>query len=95
VIYNPLRLRTILPNREEYVVSTSEFDTVKARLVSLESRQPTQDEKRPTFKRGSPSGRPPDSDPDAANSKTEPTPQTQPDGRQTTEDDRPTLKRKN
>jgi beta-barrel assembly-enhancing protease len=87
-------IETILPNREQYVVSTSEFDGVKARLISLENRQPTEDETRPTFKRRSPSGHPADSDPDTASSKQDPTAQTQPNDRPSDEDDRPTLKRK-
>jgi beta-barrel assembly-enhancing protease len=87
-------IETILPNREQYVVSTSEFDGVKARLISLENRQPTADETRPAFKRRSPSGHPADSDPDTASSKQNPTAQTQPNDRPSDEDDRPTLKRK-
>jgi beta-barrel assembly-enhancing protease len=87
-------IETILPNRGQYVVSTSEFDGVKARLISLENRQPTADETRPTFKRRSPSGHPADSDPDTASSKQDPTAQTQPNDRPSDEDDRPTLKRK-
>jgi predicted Zn-dependent protease len=87
-------IETILPNREQYVVSTSEFDGVKARLISLENRQPTADETRPAFKRRSPSGHPADSDPDTASSKQDPTAQTQPNDRPSDEDDRPTLKRK-
>lgn len=75
-------IETILPSREQYVVSTSEFDTVKARLLSLQNRQPIADETRPSFGRTSPNSHP-DSDP-----------QTQPNDSQSAGDDRPTLKRK-
>ena len=43
----------ILPSRDQYIVSTSEFDTVKARLASLENRRKITDEKdnRPSLRR--------------------------------------------
>src|SRR5258708_6951521 len=43
----------ILPSREQYVVSTSEFDQVKARLAALENRHRIDDEKtnKPTLRR--------------------------------------------
>jgi predicted Zn-dependent protease len=85
-------IETILPNREQYVVSTSEFDAMKARLMSLESGHFTENEKKPTVKRRSPTGRPPDSDPETASSRKAPIPEDA--GDQTTPDDRPTLKRK-
>ena len=87
-------IEMILPNREQYVVSTSEFDTVKTRLMALENGRPTTDETRPTFKRRSPTGRAPDSDPNAASSKKDPTVQPQPSDGPSDGDDRPTLKRK-
>ena len=48
-------ITTILPPREAYVISTSEFDDVKARLRALEDRrQPRpQDESRPVLRRRS------------------------------------------
>jgi predicted Zn-dependent protease len=43
----------ILPAREQYIVSTSEFDQVKARLAALENRHHIDDEKqnKPTLRR--------------------------------------------
>ena len=84
---------TILPNRDQYVMSTSEFGTVKARLMSLENRQSVATGTRPTFKRKSPNSRPTDSDPAAAG-ENDPSPATQTDDSPSA-DDRPTLKRKN
>jgi predicted Zn-dependent protease len=46
----------ILPSKPEYVLDTSEFDTVKARLAVLENRHKIQEEKdtnRPTLRRTS------------------------------------------
>lgn len=68
----------ILPARDQYIVSTSEFDTVKARLASLENRRKITDEKenRPSLRRTT-----------ADNSKTD-------DSSTKKDDDRPTLKRR-
>lgn len=47
-------IATILPDRPQYVVSTSEFDAVKARLQALENRKKGDQEKdsqRPSLKR--------------------------------------------
>ena len=43
----------ILPSRDQYIVSTSEFDQVKARLAALENRHRVDDEKtnKPTLRR--------------------------------------------
>jgi len=49
-------IATILPAREEYTVSTSEFDDVKARLASIENRRKMVDQKdsnKPTLRRTS------------------------------------------
>jgi beta-barrel assembly-enhancing protease len=72
-------IATILPAKEQYIVSTSEFDQVKARLASLENRRKLQDDKdtnRPTLRRTT-----------ADNKKTD-----DPNGKN--DDDRPTLKRR-
>ncbi len=71
-------IATILPARPQYLVSTSEFDDVKARLAQLENRRKLVDQKdgsKPSLRRTSTSD-----------------PGTQ-DGT-TTGDDRPTLKRR-
>jgi predicted Zn-dependent protease len=72
-------IRKILPSKQQYVVTTSEFDEVKARLASIENRHKVVDLKdanKPSLRRTSTS-----SDPNTGNT-------------QTTDDDRPTLKRR-
>ena len=47
-------IATILPAREQYIVSTSEFDQVKARLAAIENRHKVDDQKdsnKPTLRR--------------------------------------------
>jgi len=71
-------IATILPARPEYLVSTSEFDDVKARLAALENRRKVVDQKegnKPSLRRSS-AGK---------NSK---------DSGSQTDDDHPTLKRR-
>jgi hypothetical protein len=49
-------IATILPPRESYILNTSEFDDVKARLAALENKHKIQDQKdanRPTLRRAS------------------------------------------
>jgi predicted Zn-dependent protease len=74
-------IERVLPSREQYVVSTSEFDQVKARLAALENRRKIVDEKdgkdRPTLRRAGTEKK----DGNKDEGKTE-------------EDDRPTLKRR-
>jgi hypothetical protein len=72
-------MQTILPPREQYIVSTSEFDDVKSRLAAIENRRKVVDEKdsgKPSLRR---------STPDSAKSG---------DKKDKDEDDRPTLKRR-
>jgi len=74
-------MKTVLPPRDEYIVDTSEFQQVKARLASIENRHKVQNEKdkdRPTLRRATA-----DNPPDSGNGSS---------GTQT-DDDRPTLKR--
>jgi predicted Zn-dependent protease len=71
-------IRKILPSKQQYVVTTSEFDDVKARLASIENRHKVLDQKdanKPSLRRTSTA-----SDPNTGDSKTD--------------DDRPTLKRR-
>ena len=74
-------INRILPDRPQYIVSTSEFDDVKARLASLENRRKLTDDKdsgRPTLRRtGQSSGD-----------------KTKDKGSDQKDDDRPTLKRR-
>jgi predicted Zn-dependent protease len=72
-------IATILPARPQYMVTTSEFDDVKARLAMLENRRKVVDQKdnsKPSLRRTSTSDK------------------TSKDGGTTTDDDRPTLKRR-
>ncbi len=72
-------IRKVLPARPQYVVTTSEFDEVKARLASIENRHKLLDQKdanKPSLRRTSAG-----SDGNAGSG-------------QTTDDDRPTLKRR-
>jgi beta-barrel assembly-enhancing protease len=69
----------ILPARPQYLVTTSEFDEVKARLAALENRRKMVDDK----EAGKPSLR-----------RTSSTDKTSKDGSTTTDDDHPTLKRR-
>jgi beta-barrel assembly-enhancing protease len=71
-------IATILPAKAQYIVTTSEFDDVKARLATIENRHKVLEEKdgsRPSLRRTSTSDK-------SAN------------GTSTTDDDRPTLKRR-
>jgi predicted Zn-dependent protease len=51
-------IATILPARDQYIVSTSEFDQVKARLAMIENRHKLEDSnsKKPTLRRTSSNG---------------------------------------
>src|SRR5271155_6960 len=72
-------IRKVLPAKPQYVVTTSEFDEVKARLASIENRHKLLDQKdanKPSLRRTSAG-----SDGNTSNG-------------QTTDDDRPTLKRR-
>jgi predicted Zn-dependent protease len=71
-------IATILPARPQYMVTTSEFDEVKARLAAIENRRKMVDQKdnsKPSLRRTSTS------------------PKSGDDGK-STDDDRPTLKRR-
>jgi predicted Zn-dependent protease len=70
-------IRSILPAKPQYVVTTSEFDDVKARLATLENRHKVLDQKdanKPSLRRTSTS--------------------TDKSGDNKSDDDRPTLKRR-
>ena len=77
-------IQTILKPKPEYVVNTSEFNDVKARLAMLHNRRKVDngtDPNRPTLRRGPGNGTSPDSTDDGTKPKTD-------------EDERPTLKRR-
>ena len=72
-----------LPPKPEYVVTTSEFNNVKARLAMLHNHRKVEssDPTRPTLRRGPGTNGPVDQNPDGTTPKTDP-------------DERPTLKRR-
>ncbi|MBI2683026.1 MAG: M48 family metalloprotease [Acidobacteriales bacterium] len=70
-------MATVLPGKDQYLVSTSEFDDVKVRLAAVQNRRKLQEDKdptKPTLRRAG---------------------QTDKDKDGKTDDDRPTLKRRN
>ncbi|NDQ58800.1 MAG: M48 family metalloprotease [Acidipila sp.] len=74
-------IATILPARDEYIVSTSEFDAVRARLRMIQSRSKAQDNdpSKPTLRSRTEKKKAGSKDPNAPDS---------------ADDDRPTLKRR-
>ncbi len=80
ILHSQEEISRILPPRDEYMVTTSEFDDVKARLARIENKRRLNDTKnsgRPSLRRASAGG--PDSSGDDSNSNA---------------DDRPTLHRR-
>lgn len=80
-------IELILPDRDQYIVTTSEFDMVKARLAQLGSRKPAE-KQGPSLQRGRQGGGRSNPNPDDNGR-----PETRPDDRAPSQDDRPTLKR--
>ena len=84
-------IRTVLPARSEYVVSTSEYERVAERLRVLENRGRIEDSKeakdRPTLRKTTRRA------PSAEGTESEGKPEGKPEGK-SEEDDRPTLKRR-
>ena len=72
-------ISTILPPRDQYVVTTSEFDDIKARLAAIQNRRQLNDQKdnRPSLRRSNTNTNNTDQDPNKKQ-----------------DDDRPTLKRR-
>jgi len=102
-------IEKILPDREQYVVTTSEFNKVKAHLSELENRRPSEEESnKPTLRRRTASTRDDDkvgtkdtkdtkdTSKDAKASKDDKDSDTKADGDtpDTKDDDRPVLKRR-
>jgi len=95
-------IEQILPDKDQYVVTTSEFNRVKAQLAQLENRKPSPDEaNKPSLKRRTqrPDPNADDRDTSSTNSnnkkdKDSQADSTKPDDRQPSDDDRPTLKRR-
>jgi beta-barrel assembly-enhancing protease len=82
IMHSEEEIATIMPSRPDYMVTTSEFDDVKARLARLENKRKINDPKngnKPTLRRAGAGN----NDPNNPNNPTSPT------------DDRPTLGRRN
>jgi predicted Zn-dependent protease len=85
-----VNIEAVLPDREEYVVTTSEFNKIKTMLAQLENRSPSQeDANKPSLKRKTSK---PDVDSDDEDQKDQK--ETKPEDREPESDDRPTLKRR-
>jgi predicted Zn-dependent protease len=92
-------IEQVLPDKDQYVVTTSEFNKVKTLLAQLENRRPSQEEaNKPSLKRRTQRPDPNADDKNTSSSnKKDKDPEadsTKPDDRQPSDDDRPTLKRR-
>jgi hypothetical protein len=91
-------IEQVLPDKDQYVVTTSEFNRVKMQLAQLENRKPSADEaNKPSLKRRTQRRDPNADDTSSTNNKKDKDSQadsTKPDDRQPDDDDRPTLKRR-
>jgi predicted Zn-dependent protease len=67
-----VNIEKVLPDREQYVVTTSEFSKIKMRLAALESRRPTEEDNKPSLRRRTTS-RTDDGDKDSKTDKTDKT----------------------
>jgi predicted Zn-dependent protease len=96
-------IEEVLPSREQYVVTTSEFNQIKAQLAQLENRRPSPEEaNKPSLRRKT--QRPDVNNPDdtSTSSKTSSKDKTdtqadstKPEDKEPADDDRPKLKRRN
>src|SRR5262249_36856934 len=99
-------IEAILPDKEQYVVTTSEFNQVKMHLAQLENRRPSQEEaNKPSLRRKTqrPDPNAPDDDSDktstssskdSKNKKDTKADSTKPEDKEPADDDRPKLKRR-
>jgi beta-barrel assembly-enhancing protease len=84
-------IEAVLPDREEYVVTTSEFSKIRTMLAQIENRAPSEEEaNKPSLKRKTSK---PDVDKDDQDPKDKKE-ETKPEDREPEDNDRPTLKRR-
>jgi len=98
-------IEAILPDKDQYVVTTSEFNQIKSQLAQLENRRPSAEEaNKPSLRRKSPRpdvNAPDDDDKSASTRRTDSknskdkVETTKPEDKEPADDDRPTLKRRN
>src|SRR5947208_3308575 len=87
-------IEAVLPDREEYVVTTSEFTKIRTLLAQFENRAPNQEEtNKPSLKRKTSKPDTDSDDPDVKDNKKNPN-ETKPEDREPDDKDRPTLKRR-
>jgi predicted Zn-dependent protease len=88
-------IELILPDKEQYVVTTSEFNQVRAQLARLQNNRPPEESNKPSLRRQTrrPEVNTDDEEPKVSSKeRTEPT---KPEDKEPEEDERPTLKRRN
>jgi predicted Zn-dependent protease len=86
-------IEIVLPDKEQYVVTTSEFQKIKGLLAQLENRKPTEEENnRPSLRRRTTRTTTDDADETETQKDEE---ATKPEDREPEADERPTLKRRN
>jgi beta-barrel assembly-enhancing protease len=93
-------IELVLPDREQYVVTTSEFNQVKAQLAQLQNDRPPEENNKPSLRRRTqrPDVNNPDDETTTTSTKGKKDPQaepTKPEDKEPAQDDRPTLKRRN
>jgi len=96
-------IEAVLPDKDQYVVTTSEFNQVKTLLAQLENSRPPEEANKPSLRRKTQRPDPnsteeEDKDPKASKTQTKTTSKTadpKPEDKEPTDDDRPTLKRRN
>jgi len=98
-------IELILPDRDQYIVTTSEFNSVKGQLAQLENRRPnTEESGKPSLRRKTQRPDPNSTDDDggkptlkrnpSGQDQTKPADSTKPDDSTPSDDDRPKLKRR-
>jgi predicted Zn-dependent protease len=84
-------IEVVLPDKDQYVVTTSEFQKIKGLLAQLENRRPAnEDSNKPSLKRKTTRPTVEDDEEDPKETKT-----TKPEDQEPEPDERPTLKRRN
>ncbi len=89
-------IEKVLPDKEEYVVTTSEFQKIRTQLAQLENRKPANEEQnnKPSLKRKTSSKPQPADEDETITDKEQKDQQTKPEDRAPEDDDRPKLKRR-
>jgi predicted Zn-dependent protease len=98
-------IEAVLPDKDQYVVTTSEFNQVKTLLAQLENSRPPEEANKPSLRRKTQRPDPNSTeedpkDPKASKTQTKTTSTSKttdpkPEDKEPTDDDRPTLKRRN